>query len=144
MLKEAEVKGLEALLGGKINMIVTTLEHIDPLGAPKGPAAERDDWEQYGGYPGQTPESTQRVETVLMGIKGYKEGDEVHVTHIVGEENGVQKDYALKQGEITYISAVHGPTRTINIPKEILYEEIDEKLVDFLYPAFTQKSPDDT
>jgi hypothetical protein len=107
-LTEDEVGRLKGFVGKEVELFTHTMSHIGPIGAPTSSgAASRDDWDQYGGYPGYMPGSGSTKKIVLLAIDGFENGGKVFPTRVIGSARGKGRgSYPLKTGPISYIDAI--------------------------------------
>lgn len=129
-ISEEDISRLEEYVGHEVKLCITTCAYIDPLVAPKGAAALRDDWDQYGGYPGYEKESSKLVTMTFDAVLGYEDGGKLYATHIKGIESGKEACYPLKMGLITYVASVSGDEGILwrtDMRGRLLLEELPDK-----------------
>ncbi|MDP2910340.1 MAG: hypothetical protein Q8N58_00950 [bacterium] len=105
-IEREKVERLKSFVGKEIELAEYTSEYIDPLSAPKGQAASRDDWEQYGGYPGRTLESTRFIKIILVSIFGSEKEGKLFPEYIIGKDGEGLKIYPYRTWAVSWIISV--------------------------------------
>ncbi len=121
------IEKMRRYIGKEISLLEHTDSYIDPSSAPKGKAAERDDWEQYGGYPGRVEASTETIRTTLVAVVGNRKEDGLFPEYIIGKDDEGLKAYPFRTWAVSWIQSVHGANECLwSIRRGQLHDKEDK------------------
>lgn len=130
-LSEVDVEKLKWMIGKDVNLSIYFIPHLAESHVSRSKSPPRDDWEQYGGYPGQVPGGYEFVDLRLVEVLGFEDEGSFFPTSIVGIE---KKDNIpelthmnIKTGVISYIQSIgHGDMRVYVGNEHIISIKKDE------------------
>lgn len=106
-IKREEIEKLKKYKNKEVTLTEWTAAYIDPLFAPRQEGASvRDDWEQYGGYPGRVEQSTSFINIILIALVGRIEEGKIVPEYIVGKDKEGLKIFPHRTWAVSWITGV--------------------------------------
>jgi len=105
-LDEQKIRAFEQFLYKEVDLTLQTVPHVNQILMPTGEAASREDWEQYGGYPGHEDGSAKVDQTILAAVWGFERGCENFPVQITGINNFEEQTFPIKVDPVTYMESI--------------------------------------